>query len=222
MARPNSPRARQERIKAIKAKALADVAPNTELFFTIKQTTENLSALLMKAVKESGKGFELYDKETMIPQIAELIINVATGKSFLKTLKDQANWPRFKYYTKVPTIKAIWEEAKSCGEEYRQVERIEVAHDHAINGWQEEVYQQGQLVGTVKKFDHKLLMHMITADNPSHFKPAMTLPEAVSNNSFTIIFNTQLSEPPKAIKTIEAEAVKVKDQLPPEARENWK
>lgn len=45
---------------------------------------------------------------------------------------------------------------------------IDEARRRAVDGWEEEVYQGGELVGTVRRYDSKLLQFLIAARRPEY------------------------------------------------------
>jgi hypothetical protein len=67
-------------------------------------------------------------------------------------------------------FRQLYYAAKDSGEEYRRMEREDIAQDHAVNGVDKAVYQQGRLVGHIKEFDHRLLEFLLKSDNPAKYR----------------------------------------------------
>lgn len=86
-----------------------------------------------------------------------------------------------------PTFKAAYEEARQ--DYIEQVERE--AHRRAIDGWDEEVYQQGEYVGTVRKFDSRILELMLKRYVPE-YKEKYEVQHSVAPG--TLAVPTQASE----------------------------
>lgn len=57
------------------------------------------------------------------------------------------------HLTTDPVFKAAYDEAMNDFKEHVETE----IYRRAISGWDEEVYQQGEYVGTIRKFDSRLL-----------------------------------------------------------------
>lgn len=61
------------------------------------------------------------------------------------------------------------EDVQDAREEY--ADRLEeAAHARAVSGWDEEVYQLGQKVGTVKRFDGRLLEKLLEGARPAKYR----------------------------------------------------
>ena len=64
-----------------------------------------------------------------------------------------------------PDFKDEWDEAVQEG----VTRGYDVAWDHAVNGWPEPVYQNGKMVGTILKYDHRLLMELMRSHDRDTF-----------------------------------------------------
>lgn len=63
----------------------------------------------------------------------------------------------------------------------RYVERLEeVADSRAVEGWEEEVYQQGSLAGTIRKYDHTLLIRRLEALAPERYRKNVSVAATVT------------------------------------------
>jgi hypothetical protein len=69
-----------------------------------------------------------------------------------------------------PIWRELWMSARDIGEEWRRLERLGVAEKHAVEGWNEPVYFQGQKCGLIRKYDHRLLQWLIEADEPAKYR----------------------------------------------------
>jgi len=78
------------------------------------------------------------------------------------------NWPML--HNRSHGFQKLWNEARQQGEEIRKEMRLCVAHERAVEGWEEPVYYLGDVVGAVRKFDNRLLEFWLKADDPTRFR----------------------------------------------------
>jgi hypothetical protein len=64
---------------------------------------------------------------------------------------------------------AAWDEALAKGTEALEDE----ARRRAVDGWEEPIYQRGELVGHVRKYDSKLLEFLLRARDPGRFRESV-------------------------------------------------
>jgi hypothetical protein len=67
------------------------------------------------------------------------------------------------------TVKDLYLEAKTIGEQYRDMVRIERADRRAVHGWNEPVYQQGKMVGVIRRFSDRLMELQLKATDPRRY-----------------------------------------------------
>lgn len=68
---------------------------------------------------------------------------------------------------------------QSCVAAY--VEKLEeVADSRAVDGWEEPVFQQGILAGTITKYDHTLLMRRLEALAPERYRKNVSVDARVA------------------------------------------
>jgi hypothetical protein len=64
---------------------------------------------------------------------------------------------------------AAWEEALEQGTDALEDE----ARRRAVDGWDEPVFQRGELVGHVRRYDSRLLEMLLRARDPARFRESM-------------------------------------------------
>jgi hypothetical protein len=123
----------------------------------------------------------------MCARVVSCIELTADGVGFLDVMDAtglklaQINaWKRRELFRK------LWYAAKDAGEECRIIKREQVAHDHAVNGTEKPVYQQGVEVGRIREFDHRLLEFLLKADNPTKYRDAGAQ-VSIQNNAISLI-----------------------------------
>ena len=89
---------------------------------------------------------------------------------------------------------------------------IDEARRRAVDGWEEEVYQGGELVGTVRRYDSKLLQFLIGARRPEYRQGA----NGGTTGPVTLVIATAFPGVRRA--DIELEASEVRELLPEETK----
>lgn len=72
---------------------------------------------------------------------------------------------KLRRHPEAASFRAAWEAALDCG-----IQRIEdIAMDRAMNGVEEPVYHAGEIIGTRRRYNDRLLMFMLKNRNPARF-----------------------------------------------------
>jgi hypothetical protein len=80
------------------------------------------------------------------------------------------SWPVISgYLAAYPTLLAVYHEARVYKDRLLKEIRLAAGHGRAVTGWDEPVFWQGQIAGTVRKFSDKLLIRLIEGDDPARF-----------------------------------------------------
>jgi hypothetical protein len=116
---------------------------------------------------------------------------------------------------------AGWEAALQQGTEALEDE----ARRRAVDGWDEPVYQRGELVGHVRKYDSRLLEFLLRARDPARFRDSVELKAA---GEVTFVLDSLLErarrlDAPQPAE-IELEPSEVAEQIEPPnagAGEGW-
>jgi hypothetical protein len=64
--------------------------------------------------------------------------------------------------------RAIYDACYAAGWQTIKEKRLVAAHARAVEGWQEPVYQQGKLCGSVPRYDGRLLEMLVKGDHPQY------------------------------------------------------
>lgn len=83
---------------------------------------------------------------------------------------------------------------------------VEVARSRAKDGWEEPVYQGGQLVGKKRVYDHNLLSMIIRKRDPSFRDPKWAVPVTPPRNPGEISLDLDRIEDPALMAALEKEA----------------
>lgn len=106
-------------------------------------------------------------------------ITAADRQAFLEALaagfsathaSERAGRARARFYElrqADPDFARLWRDAEAAGTDRLEDE----ARRRALEGWDEPVYQQGVLVGSVRKYDSRLLERLLIARRPEKFGP---------------------------------------------------
>jgi len=90
------------------------------------------------------------------------------------------------YIRHYPIFRDLYHAARASGDEMRRAKREYIAHDHAVNGTDRPVYQQGVQVGIVREYDHRLLEFLLKADNPVKYRDSAAAVN-INNQTQTIV-----------------------------------
>ena len=93
--------------------------------------------------------------------------NVSRAAKTARVTRQAAYWQR----EHDAEFAAAWDKAKTIG--YGKLE--DALASRAIKGWKEPVYHNGEKVGSVRKYDHKLGMDLLRAHKPEVYKNNSTL-----------------------------------------------
>jgi hypothetical protein len=80
---------------------------------------------------------------------------------------------------------AAWDEALAQGTEALEDE----ARRRAVDGWEEPIYQRGELVGHVRKYDSKLLEFLLKARDPGRFRESV---QVTASGEVTFVLDSLL------------------------------
>jgi hypothetical protein len=191
--------------------------PTQKVVPTLKPQTGEVSTLKLDmdiAIQERGENLEKLIKSILpaTPPLARAMV-----VSTLELISDGCFWSDVLgitgltqpvlngYLRQHPLLIQVVDAAKFSGEMYRRAKREEIAHNHAVNGTDKPVYQQGKLVGVIKEFDHRLLEFLLKADNPGKYRD-----QAASVNIQNNVVSTVVTMHRVRPKTLE-----IRDDAPP-------
>jgi hypothetical protein len=127
---------------------------------------------------------------------------------------EKAGHDRRRFYELRNTDAAFaqeWEDAYEQGTDALEDE----ARRRAVDGWDEAVYQKGELAGTVRKYDSKLLELLLRARRPERFREHYTV-EHKSLKEVSVDDIEKMSD--EELAQVEAEIAKRYPNLRPELR----
>ena len=79
----------------------------------------------------------------------------------------------YRYRDAHPDFAEKWEHALETAADHLEAEAIR----RGVDGWEEPVYQGGQMVGTIRKYSDNLLIRLLSAKRPE-FRNSYTAPTA--------------------------------------------
>lgn len=106
--------------------------------------------------------------------LAVTLKELAKGSGHLDAIAaGGCSWGAVQAYRRFhPRWAALWDAARETGEQMRKARRADVAHKRAVDGWEEPVFQRGEQVGVIRRFDNRLLQFLLESDDPAKYRPA--------------------------------------------------
>jgi hypothetical protein len=101
--------------------------------------------------------------------------------------KTKLRWIEISCFNRKPEWLALWRAAREAGEDYRAEVRASEAHKRAVDGWKEPVFWKGEPVGSIRKFDNRLLEFLMKADDPAKYREQGPSVNVQQNSVQTIV-----------------------------------
>jgi len=107
-------------------------------------------------------------ERTRICKVIEMTADAIPWRKI--STETKTGWIEMASLARNPSFRELWHAARDAGEFLRKELRESEAHERAVEGWDEPVYQRGAQVGSIRRFDNRLLEFLLKADNPGKYR----------------------------------------------------